>query len=111
MALGLGVDSQPRTGRLYILSLSCIDLDKLDIFLYLLPPSTAQHAASKMAAPMDPREAEKAAGVANQVEIPIKPEQENDECIETKKKKEKKEVKEKKKTSNGFLVSLAGESG
>lgn len=105
------MDSQPRTGRLYILSLSCIDIDKLDICLYLLPSLTAQHAASKMAAPMDPREAEKAAGVANQVEIPIKPEQENDECIETKKKKEKKEVKEKKKTSNGFLVSLAGESG
>lgn len=50
-----------------------------------------------MAAPLDPREAEKAAGVANDAQIPIKPEKENDESAE------------KKKGTNGFLVSLAGE--
>lgn len=50
-----------------------------------------------MAAPLDPREAEKAAGVANDAQIPIKPEKENDESAE------------KKKGTNGFPVSLAGE--
>ncbi|ODM23225.1 hypothetical protein SI65_00814 [Aspergillus cristatus] len=44
-----------------------------------------------MAAPLDPREAEKAAGVANDAQIPIKPEKENDESAE------------KKKGTNGFL--------
>lgn len=50
-----------------------------------------------MAAPLDPREAEKAAGVANDAQIPIKPEKENDESAE------------KKKGTNSFPVSLAGE--
>lgn len=50
-----------------------------------------------MAAPLDRREAEKAAGVANDAQIPIGPEKENEESAE------------KKKGTNGFLVSLAGE--
>lgn len=50
-----------------------------------------------MTAPLDPREADKAAGVANDAQIPIKPEKEDDESAE------------KKKDTNGFLVSLAGE--
>lgn len=49
-----------------------------------------------MAAPLEPREAEKAAGIANDAQIPIKPEKENDESAE------------KKKGTNGFLVSLTG---
>ncbi|RYP13828.1 hypothetical protein DL765_006700 [Monosporascus sp. GIB2] len=44
-----------------------------------------------MAAPLDPREAEKAAGVANDAQIPVKPEKENDESAE------------KKRGTNGFL--------
>lgn len=51
-----------------------------------------------MAAPLDPGEAEKGDGVANDVQIPVKPEQGDDESAE------------KKKGTNGFLVSLASSS-
>ena len=50
-----------------------------------------------MAAPLGLQEAEKAAGVANDAQIPIKPEKENDESTE------------KNKGTSGFLVGLAGE--
>lgn len=50
-----------------------------------------------MAAPLDLREAEKAAEVANDAQVPIKPEREDNEPAM------------KKKGTNGFLVSLAGE--
>lgn len=50
-----------------------------------------------MVAPLDPREAEKAAGVVDDAQVLIKPEKENGESAE------------KKKGTNGFLVSLTGE--
>lgn len=49
-----------------------------------------------MVALSDPREAEKAAEVANDAQIPVKPEKENDKSTEEKK------------GTGGFLVSLAG---
>jgi ATP-binding cassette subfamily B (MDR/TAP) protein 1 len=50
-----------------------------------------------MAAPLDLREAEKPGEAANDAQVPIEPEKEENKSAE------------KKKGTNGFLVSLAGE--
>lgn len=49
-----------------------------------------------MPAPLDTREAEKAAGVANDAQVSVQPEKENNEATG------------KKKGTNGFLVRLPG---